>query len=149
MFTRMMTCTLKLDKKEEFLEAARQLRSAYKDQTGFVDLLTFISDDRPGHALVVAVWRTKSDSQEFYKTSAPLLDLKPFLEEQQIEHYYLETSSVFQIARGKAAVSGCIVISRFLIAGLPAVQSPPAAQRKSGIRNSRSQRESLGQCLRQ
>ena len=131
---------------EEFLEAARQLRSAYKDQTGFVDLLSFISEDCPGHALVVAV---KSDSQEFYKTSAPPLDLKPFLEEQQIEHYYLETSSVFQIARGKAAVSGCIVISRFLIAGLPAVQSPPAAQRKSGIRNSRSQRESLGQCLRQ
>lgn len=103
MFTRMMSCTVKLDKKEEFLEAARQLRSAYKDQSGFVDLLTFISDDRPGHALVVAVWRTKSDSQEFYKTSAPLLELKPFLEEQQIEHYYLETSSVFKIAGGKAA----------------------------------------------
>jgi heme-degrading monooxygenase HmoA len=99
----MMSCTVKLDKKEEFLEAARQLRSAYKDQSGFVDLLTFISDDRPGHALVVAVWRTKSDSQEFYKTSAPLLELKPFLEEQQIEHYYLETSSVFKIAGGKAA----------------------------------------------
>jgi heme-degrading monooxygenase HmoA len=45
MFTRMMNCTLKLGKKEEFLEAARQLRSAYKDQTGFVDLLTFISDE--------------------------------------------------------------------------------------------------------
>jgi len=103
MFTRMMTCTLKLEKKEEFLEAARQLRDAYKDQTGFVDLLTFISDDHPGHALVVAVWRTKSDSQEFYKTRAPLLELKPFLEEQLIEHYYLETSSVFQIAGGKAA----------------------------------------------
>jgi len=99
----MMSCTLKLEKKEEFLAAARQLRSAYKDQTGFVDLLTFISDDRPDHALVVAVWRTKSESQEFYKTTAPLLDLKPFLEEQQIEHYYLETSSVFKIASGKAA----------------------------------------------
>jgi len=104
MFTRMMSCTLKLEKKEEFLEAARQLRNAYKDQNGFVDLLTFISDDRPSHALVAAVWRTKSDSQEFYKTNAPLLDLKPFLEEQQIEHYNLETSSVFNISTsGKAA----------------------------------------------
>ena len=103
MFTRMMTCKLKLGKKEEFLEAARQLRSAYKDQTGFVDLLTLISDEHPDRALVVAVWRTKSDSQEFYKSSAPLLDLKPFLDEQQIEHYYLETSSVFQIGSGKAA----------------------------------------------
>ena len=42
MFTRMMSCKLKLDKKEEFLEAARQLRNAYKDQAGFVDLLTFL-----------------------------------------------------------------------------------------------------------
>ena len=98
-----MTCTLKMEKKEEFLEAARQLPSAYKKQTGFVDLLTFISEEHPNRALVVAVWRTKSDSQEFYKNRAPLLDLKPFLEEEQIEHYYLETSSVFKIASGKAA----------------------------------------------
>ena len=103
MFARMMTCTLKLEKKEKFLEAARQLPSAYKDQAGFVDLLTFVSDDHPDRALVVAVWRTKSDSQEFYKKRAPLLDLKPFLGEEQIEHYYLETSSVFKIGSGKAA----------------------------------------------
>jgi heme-degrading monooxygenase HmoA len=103
MFTRMMTCTVKPEKKEEFLEAACQLASAYKNQTGFVDLLTLISDERPNRALVVAVWRTRSDSQEFYKSRAPLLDLKPFLEEEQIEHYHLETSNVFQIASGKAA----------------------------------------------
>jgi len=103
MFARMMTCTLKLEKKEEFLEAARQLSSAYKNQAGFVDLLTFISDDHPDHAIVVAVWRTKSESQEFYKNRAPLLDLKPFLEEEHIEHYSIETSSVFKIASGKAA----------------------------------------------
>jgi heme-degrading monooxygenase HmoA len=103
MFTRMLTCTLKLEKKEEFLEMARQLPSSYKNQPGFVDVLTFISDDRPDHALVLAIWRTKSDSQEFYKNRAPLLDLKPFLEEETIEHYYLETSKVFEVTSGKAA----------------------------------------------
>jgi len=103
MFTRMMTCKLKLGKKEDFLEAARRLSNAYKDQTGFVDLLTFVSDDNPDRALVVAVWRTKSDSQEFYKHRAPLLDLKRFLEEEQIEHYNLETSVVFKIGVAKAA----------------------------------------------
>src|ERR1019366_1485475 len=103
MFARMMTCTLKLEQKEEFLEAARQLASAYKDQTSFVDLLTFISDNHPDRALVVAVWRAKSDSQEFYKNRAPLLALKPFLEEEHIEHYYLETSSMFKIGSGKSA----------------------------------------------
>jgi hypothetical protein len=103
MFVRMMTCKLKLEKKEDFLVAARQLPSAYKDQTGFVDLLTFVSDDHPDHALVAAVWRTKSDSQEFYKNRAPLLDLKPFVAEEHIEHYYLETSGVFKIGSPKAA----------------------------------------------
>jgi heme-degrading monooxygenase HmoA len=103
MFTRMMSCTLKLDKKEQFLEAARQLPSAYKNQTGFVDLLTFVSDDHPDRALVAAVWRTKSDSEGFYKDRAPLLELKPFLEEEHIEHYNLETSTVFRIGSGKAA----------------------------------------------
>ncbi len=103
MFARMMTCTLKLEKKEEFLEAARQLPNAYKNQAGFVDLLTFISDDHPDRAIVVAVWRAKSDSQEFYKDRAPLLDLKPFLEEEHIEHYNLETSSAFKIGGVKAA----------------------------------------------
>ncbi|MFZ0796477.1 MAG: antibiotic biosynthesis monooxygenase [Terriglobales bacterium] len=103
MFTRMMTCTLKPERKEEFLEAARQLPGVYKNQAGFVDLLTFISEEHPDRALVVAVWKTRSDSQEFYKSRAPLLDLKPFLKEEQVEHYYLETSNVFQIASGKAA----------------------------------------------
>ena len=103
MFTRMMTCNLKPEKKEEFLEAARQLPNAYKNQPGFVDLLTFISEEHPNRALVLAVWRTKSDSQEFYKNRAPLLDLKLFLEEEQIEHYYLETSNVFKITSSKAA----------------------------------------------
>jgi quinol monooxygenase YgiN len=103
MFTRMMTCTLKPEMKEAFLEAARQLPSAYAGQTGFVDLLTFISDEHPNRALVAAVWKTRSDSQEFYRNRAPLLDLKPFVEDVQIEHYFLETSSVFNIASGKAA----------------------------------------------
>ena len=103
MFARMMSCKLNLAKKEDFLEAARRLPNAYKDQAGFVDLLTFVSDDHPDRALVFAVWRTKSDSQEFYKHRAPLLDLQPFLEEEQVEHYYLETSSAFKIGTGKAA----------------------------------------------
>ncbi len=103
MFARMMSCTLNLEKKQEFLDAARQLPSAYKGQTGFVDMLTFISDDNPDRALVFAVWRTKSDSQEFYKNRAPLLDLKPFLKEEHVEHYNLEASSVFKIVSGKAA----------------------------------------------
>jgi quinol monooxygenase YgiN len=103
MFTRMMTCTLDRTKKEAFLEAARQLRDAYADQPGFVDLLTLICDEQPDRALVLAVWKSKSDSDKFYLERAPLLDLKPFLRDHHIEHYFLELSSVFGITTGKAA----------------------------------------------
>ncbi len=103
MFTRVMTCTVKPEKKEAFLQAAHQLATAYKGQPGFMDLLTFISDEHPDQALVAVIWKTKAESAEFYKNHAPLLDLKPFLKQDKIEHYYLETSSVFQIASGQAA----------------------------------------------
>lgn len=103
MFTRMMICTVKPEKKDAFLEAARRLAEAYKGQTGFVDLLTFVSDEHPNQAIVAAVWKNKTDSAEFYKDHAPLLDLKPFLEQERIEHYYLEASEVYRIAGGIAA----------------------------------------------
>ncbi len=103
MFTRMMICTVEPEKKDAFLEAARQLGGAYKNQSGFVDLLTFVSDEHPSQAIVAAVWKSKSDSAEFYKNHAPLLDLKPFLQEERIEHFYLETSDVYKIASGIAA----------------------------------------------
>jgi heme-degrading monooxygenase HmoA len=99
----MLNCTLKPEKKEEFLAAVRQLPNAYKNQAGFVDLLTFVSDESPNRALVVAVWKTKGDSEEFYRFHAPLLDLKPYIDEQQIEHYFLETSNVYNIATSRAA----------------------------------------------
>ncbi len=103
MFARVMTCTVKPGKKEAFLQAAYQLATAYKSQAGFVDLLTFVSDEHPDHAFVAAVWKTKTDSSQFYKNHAPLLDLKPLLQEGKIEHYDLETSTVFQVASVKAA----------------------------------------------
>ena len=103
MFTRLMTCTFKPEKREEFLEAARKLPSAYKGESGFVDLLTFVSDEHPNRALMAAIWKTKGDSDAFYKRRAPLLDLKPYLEHEEIEHYFLETSSTFKITASQAA----------------------------------------------
>ncbi len=103
MFTRLMACTVKPERKEEFLQATHQLAGAYKGQAGFVDLLTFISDEHPDQALGAVLWNTQSEATEFYKNHAPLLDLRPFLTEDKIEHYHLETSTVFKLASGKAA----------------------------------------------
>ncbi len=104
MFTRILKCTLKPEKKEEFVQAAQKLTSAYKGQVGFLDLLTLISDEHPDQAFVIAVWKTRGDAEKFYLSSAPLLDLTPFVHSHEIEHYHLGTSTVFnKIAAGKAA----------------------------------------------
>ncbi len=103
MFTRLMTCTVKPEKKDAFLQAAHELTAAYKSQAGFVDLLTFTCDEHPDQALVAVLWKTQAEAAEFYKNHAPLLDLRPFLKEDKIEHYHLETSTVFQLTAGKAA----------------------------------------------
>ncbi len=103
MFTRMLKCTLKPEQKEEFQEAARKLSAAYKGQAGFVDLLTFISDEHPDQALVVAVWKSRGDSDTFYLHHAPLLDLTPFVARYEVEHFYFEGSTAYPSASGKAA----------------------------------------------
>jgi heme-degrading monooxygenase HmoA len=106
MFVRVAVCTLKPETKEQFVEAARtQLLPNYKDQPGFVDILTLISDERPDQAMVMAVWNTRGDADKFYQHSAPLVDvLKPYIKSQEVVHYSLEKSSkVFAVAPGTAA----------------------------------------------
>jgi hypothetical protein len=92
-----------MEHKQDFTEAARKLASAYTGQPGFIDLLTFISDEHPDQAFVVAVWNTRSDAETFYKDSAPLLDLAPYVSQYTVDHYYMEPSGVFRAASGKAA----------------------------------------------
>ncbi len=103
MFVRMLKCTLKPERKEEFLQAAHSLSSEYQGQAGFVDVLTLVGDEHPDQALVLAVWKTRGEAEVFYKSSAPLLLLKPFVAEYEVEHMYMESSTVYKIATGKAA----------------------------------------------
>ncbi len=105
MFVRAAACTLKPETKQQFIEATRtQLPPMYAGQAGFVDILTLTSDERPDQALVMAVWKTRGDAERFYLKSAPLIDvLKPFLKHQEVNHYFLEHSTVFNAAAGQAA----------------------------------------------
>ena len=105
MFTRTIDCTLKPEKKQEFIDILRnEVFPFYKKQAGFVDLVTMISDEHPNHAFVIAVWKERSQADYFYSKNAPLVDtLKPFLTRQEVEHFFVETSTAFPTAAGKAA----------------------------------------------
>ena len=103
MFTRMMTCTLKGAKKEEFLEASRQLRGAYKDQPGFVDLVESI-DDGSGTFVCTTLWNTHQDVEHYDQTLFPELAQKlvPLLNGQpDIKTLTVETSTVHEISSGE------------------------------------------------
>ena len=105
MFTRMIDCTIKPEAKEQFfLTVQNEILAFVKTQKGFKDLMCLGSDDYPEHVLVLTFWNTKSEAEDYYRKSAPMLDLlKPYTRKATTEHYLVETSTIFKVAHGKAA----------------------------------------------
>ncbi len=106
MFTRVVDCILRPEKRGEFNTVLRdQILPSVRKQPGFVNLIGLTSHERPDHALAITFWKTKEDADRFYLTSAPMMDyLRPLVSyEPFVEHFTLD-AAVFQIAAsGKAA----------------------------------------------
>jgi heme-degrading monooxygenase HmoA len=105
MFTRTFNFTLKLDLKDEFVQAIEtEILPKFQTQPGFVDLMCLISDDSPDHAFVLVFWKTKSEAEKFYQVAAPIVDgLQKYTKKSTVEHFLVESSSAFKVASGKAA----------------------------------------------
>jgi quinol monooxygenase YgiN len=105
MYTRTVECTVKPDKRHEFTQAVRnQIQPVVSHQPGFIDLLCLISSERPDHGLVITVWKSQSEAAAFYQGHAPMVEfLKPFVNHYSVEHFHVDTSTVYQKGSGKAA----------------------------------------------
>ncbi len=105
MFTRTINCYIKPEKKQEFFDVLRhEVYPFYQKQNGFIDLVAMISSENPEHAYVMAVWKDKSLAEQFYFNNAPLVEtLKPFVKKQEVEHFFIDFSTAFATATGKAA----------------------------------------------
>ncbi len=106
MYTRVVDCTLKPGKQLEFNTVLREkVLPVIKNETGFVTLLGFVSDDRAEHALAITIWKTRDDALRFYRNEAPMRDFLGELasEPPKVEHYDLDPSMVQFLAAGKAA----------------------------------------------
>lgn len=106
MFTRIVDCTLKPEKRADFNKTLHdQVLPVVKTQPGFVELIGLTSSEHPDHALAITFWRTQEDADRFYVHAAPMVDtLRPLLaKEPAVEHYYLDSLIFPFTAAGKAA----------------------------------------------
>ncbi len=106
MYARVFDCALQTVRQMEFNNILRdQVLPVLKNEPGFVDLISFVSDEQPDHALGIALWKSQEDAHRFYTHSEPMLDmLKPLLTHPPtVEHYNVETSIFQYAAASKAA----------------------------------------------
>lgn len=105
MFTRVVHCTLKPERRTEFNQILHdKVLPEVKNQPGFVTLIGLTSDEKPDHALAISFWKSRGDADRYYQGSAPMVDhLKPLLKGAEVEHFNVD-GTLFQIlSAGKAA----------------------------------------------
>ncbi len=105
MFTRIVHCTLKPERRTEFNQVLQEkVLPEVQNQPGFVSLIGLTSDEKPDHALAVSFWRSKEDADRYYQGSAPMMDyLKPLLKSSEVEHFHADGALFQTLSAGQAA----------------------------------------------
>jgi quinol monooxygenase YgiN len=107
MFTRIVECHVKPEKKDEFNNKLRsEVLPILQKQPGFVDLIALASENDPERMVALSFWNSKQDAeryhQEHFKRIAEIL--KPHLRrDPSVETYSVDTSTTHRIAAGKKA----------------------------------------------
>ncbi len=97
MFARIITCEVKLEKKDEFVKAVKnEIVPILKKQTGFLEVLPFFPEKmKEEKVIAISLWATKADAERYEREFYPkvLNILKPYLPATvQVNHYNLETT---------------------------------------------------------
>ena len=108
MFTRIVECALKPDKKNEFHQTLRnEVLEILRKQPGFVDLIGLVSETQPERVLSISIWNTREDADRYSREHyTRVLDLvKPYLKTPtpKVETFNLDTWSTQHITAGRAA----------------------------------------------
>jgi quinol monooxygenase YgiN len=107
MFTRIVECYVKKDKRQDFSNRMReQVLPILQSQAGFVDVLALASEDEPERMVSISLWKSRADAERYHdERYEEIVELiRPLLrEEPTVELYNVETSTAHRIATGKAA----------------------------------------------
>jgi heme-degrading monooxygenase HmoA len=107
MFTRIVECHVKPEKKDEFNQKLRnEVLPILNRQPGFVDLIGLVHDTDRERELAISFWNTKEDAERYHRENYNrIIDmLKPYLKKDpKVETFNVDTSTSHRIAAGKAA----------------------------------------------
>jgi quinol monooxygenase YgiN len=107
MFTRIVECYVKKEKRQEFVDRMQNLvLPILQSQPGFVDLLTLSSEDEPERTVSVSIWNSRADAERYHRDHFPEIvdSIRPFLrDEPSVEFYNVEASTAHHITTSKAA----------------------------------------------
>jgi quinol monooxygenase YgiN len=107
MFTRIVECHVKPEKKDEFNNKLRsEVLPILQKQPGFVDLIALASENDPEHMVALSFWNSKQDAERYHQEHFKRITeiLKPHLRrDPSVETYNVDTSTTHRIAAGKKA----------------------------------------------
>jgi len=106
MFTRIVECYVKKEKKQDFTEKMQNVvLPILQSQPGFVDLMALSSEDEPERVASISPWRSRADAERYHRAHYDEIvdSLRPMLrDEPSIEFYNVEASTAHHIAAVKA-----------------------------------------------
>ena len=107
MFTRVVEITSKTGKARDLTRTVNEkVLAILKNQTGFLDEITLVSDEDPNRVLAISFWKSKEHADAYQREQfnrvtdviSNLIEGAP-----QVRTFEVETSTVHKIASGKAA----------------------------------------------
>ena len=107
MFTRIVEITSKAGKARDLTRTvSEKVLTILKNQPGFMDEITLVSDEDPNRILAISFWKSKDHADAYQRdqfnrvtdTISNLLEGTP-----QVRTFEVETSTVHKIASGRAA----------------------------------------------
>jgi heme-degrading monooxygenase HmoA len=107
MFTRIVECHVKPERKEDFESKLRnEVLPILQKQPGFVDLITLQPEDGSDRQLSISFWNNKQDAERYqHEQYSRIVDsIKPLVKrDPQVQTYTVAHSTPHRIAASRAA----------------------------------------------
>jgi quinol monooxygenase YgiN len=107
MFSRIVECYVKREKRQEFADKMQNLvLPILQSQPGFVDLLALSSEDEPERTVSISLWKSRADAERYHRAHFDEIihSIRHTLrDEPSVEFYDVQASTAHRFAVGKAA----------------------------------------------
>ena len=107
MFTRVVEVTSKTGKARDLTRTVNEkVLTILKNQTGFLDEITLVSNENPDRIVAVSFWNTREDADKYQREQFSRVTeiIRNLIEgDPQVRTFTVEQSTIHKIAAGKAA----------------------------------------------